>query len=68
MSTVRFTDESWFAGHQMTAHNISGPTNPLASPAGLAELARLVADRTIEAWVRTVVPLGDALQVLDRLR
>jgi NADPH:quinone reductase-like Zn-dependent oxidoreductase len=68
VSTVHAADESWFAAHQFTAQNISGPTNPLASPAGLAELARLVADGTIEARVRTVVPLEDALEVLDRLR
>lgn len=68
VSTVHAADESWFAEHQFTAHNISGPTNPLASRAGLAELARMVADGTIEARVRTVVPLEDALDVLDRLR
>jgi NADPH:quinone reductase-like Zn-dependent oxidoreductase len=67
VSTVHAADESWFAGRQITATNISGPTNPLASPAGLAELAGLVADGTVQARVRDVVPLEDALQVRDRL-
>ena len=68
VSTVHAADESWFAEHQIAAQNISGPTNPLASPAGLAQLARMVADGTIEARVRTVVPLEEAWPVLDRLR
>jgi NADPH:quinone reductase-like Zn-dependent oxidoreductase len=68
VSTVHAADENWFAERQITAQNISGPTNPLASPAGLAELARLVEDGTIDIRIRTVVPLADALQVLDRLR
>jgi NADPH:quinone reductase-like Zn-dependent oxidoreductase len=68
VSTVHAADESWFAEHQITAHNISGPANPFASPAGLTELAGLVADGTIDARIRTVVPLDEALQVLDRLR
>jgi NADPH:quinone reductase-like Zn-dependent oxidoreductase len=68
VSTVHAADESWFAEHQITAHNISGPANPFASPAGLAELAALVADGTIETRIRVVVPLDEALQVLDRLR
>jgi NADPH:quinone reductase len=67
VSTVHAAEESWFAEHQITAQNISGPTNPLASPAGLTELARLVEDGTVHARVRTVVPLEDALDVLDRL-
>ncbi|HEX9623446.1 MAG TPA: zinc-binding dehydrogenase [Streptosporangiaceae bacterium] len=67
VSTVHAADESWFAERQITAQNISGPTNPLASPAGLAELARLVADGTIQARVRAVVPLEEALRALDRL-
>jgi NADPH:quinone reductase len=68
VSTVHAADESWFAERQITAQNISGPTNPLASPAGLTELARLVEDGTIHARVRTVVSLEDAVDVLDRLR
>ncbi|HEY3907395.1 MAG TPA: zinc-binding dehydrogenase [Streptosporangiaceae bacterium] len=68
VSTVHAADESWFADHQITARNISGPANPFASPAGLSELARLVADGTIDARVRTVVPLDEALQIHDRLR
>ena len=67
VSTTHAADESWFAERQITAQNISGPTNPLASPAGLAELARLVGAGTIETRVRDVVPLEDALQVRDRL-
>jgi NADPH:quinone reductase-like Zn-dependent oxidoreductase len=68
VSTVHAADENWFAERQITAQNISGPTNPLASSAGLAQLAQLVADGAIEARVRDVVPLEDALQVRDRLR
>ena len=68
VSTVHAADESWFADHQITARNISGPANPFASPAGLTELAALVADGTIDARIRTVVPLDEALQIHDRLR
>jgi NADPH:quinone reductase-like Zn-dependent oxidoreductase len=68
VSTTHAADESWFAEHQVTAQNISGPTNPLASPAGLAELARLIEAGTIDARIRTVVPLEEAGQVLGRLR
>jgi len=68
VSTTHAADASWFAERQITAQNISGPTNPLASPAGLAELARLVETGTIDARVRKVVPLEDALHILDRLR
>ncbi|HET7016856.1 MAG TPA: zinc-binding dehydrogenase [Streptosporangiaceae bacterium] len=67
VSTVHAADESWFAEHELIAQNINGPTNPLASPAGLSELARLVADGTVEARVREVVPLEDAMRVRDRL-
>jgi NADPH:quinone reductase-like Zn-dependent oxidoreductase len=67
VSTTHAADESWFAERQITAQNISGPTNPLASPAGLAELARLVEAGTIDARIRTIVPLEEASQVLDRL-
>lgn len=68
VSTTHAADENWFAEHQITAQNISGPTNPLASPAGLAELARLVEAGTIDARIRTIVALEEAAQVLDRLR
>jgi NADPH:quinone reductase-like Zn-dependent oxidoreductase len=68
VSTTHSADENWFAERKIAAQNISGPTNPLASPAGLAQLAHLVEAGTIDARVRTIVPLEDALQILDRLR
>jgi D-arabinose 1-dehydrogenase-like Zn-dependent alcohol dehydrogenase len=34
----------------------------------LNELARLLADGTITAWIRTSVVLDDAAQMLERLR
>jgi NADPH2:quinone reductase len=68
VSTIYAADESWFAQRKITAHNIVGKTNPLATPLGMTELARMLSAGTITARIRITVDLNDAPQVLDKLR
>ena len=68
VSTIFAADESWFAEHQITAHNHASNGNPLLTPQGLATVAQMLADGTITARIRTTVELAAAAQVLDDLR
>jgi len=68
VSTIFAADEKWFAGRQITAHNSASNANPLLSPQGLTEVARMLADGTITARIRSTVTLDGAEQVLDKLR
>jgi NADPH:quinone reductase-like Zn-dependent oxidoreductase len=68
VSTIFAADEGWFAGRQITAHNSASSANPLLSPRGLTEVARLLADGTITARIRSTVELDGVGQVLDKLR
>ena len=68
VSTIYAADEGWFAERQITAHNIAGSTNPLASPQGLNQVARMLADGTITARIRSTVALDGAGQMLEKLR
>jgi NADPH2:quinone reductase len=68
VSTLYAANEGWFAARQITAHNIASSTNPLSSPQGLSELARLLADGTITARIRVTVELGGVGQMLENLR
>jgi len=68
VSTVYAADESWFAERQIIAYNIASNTNPLSSPAGLHQLARLVEEGAITARVGPVFSLSDASTVLARAR
>ena len=68
VSTIFAADEKWFAERQITAHNHASSKNPLISPHGLSEVARMLAEGTITARVRSTVELDGAEQVLAQLR
>jgi NADPH:quinone reductase-like Zn-dependent oxidoreductase len=68
VSTIYAADEGWFAERQITAHNIASSANPLSSPEGLNQVAHMLADRTITARIHSVVELGHAGQMLEKLR
>ena len=68
VSTIFAADEEWFAGRQITAHNSASSANPLLSPAGLTEVARMLADGTITARIRSTVNLDGVGQILEKLR
>jgi NADPH:quinone reductase-like Zn-dependent oxidoreductase len=68
VSAVHAADEVWFAARQITAHNISGPVNPLSSPQGLDQVAGLLADGVITVRLRFTYELADAASALDQLR
>jgi NADPH:quinone reductase len=68
VSTIQAADEGWFAGRKITAHNVGPNLNPSTSPQGLNQVARMLADGTISARVRTTVELEGAGQVLEKLR
>ncbi len=68
VSTIFAADEKWFAERQIKAHNLAGNTNPLSSPQGLSEVARMLADGKITARIRSVVPLECVRETLDKLR
>jgi NADPH:quinone reductase-like Zn-dependent oxidoreductase len=68
VSTIQAADESWFAGRKITAYNVGPNLNPSTSPQGLSQVARMLADGTITARVRTTVELEGAGQVLEKLR
>lgn len=68
VSTIYAADEKWFAERKITAHNLVGNSNPLSSPQGLIEVARMLADGTITARIRSTVDLDGVGQVLEKLR
>jgi NADPH:quinone reductase len=68
VSTLHAANERWFAERRTTAHNIASSANPLSSPQGLNEVARMLADGTITARIRTTVELDGAGQMLEKLR
>jgi NADPH2:quinone reductase len=68
VSTIFAADEKWFAGRQITAYNSASSANPLLSPPGLTEVARLLADGAITARITSTVNLDGAAQILDKLR
>jgi NADPH:quinone reductase-like Zn-dependent oxidoreductase len=68
VSTIFAADEAWFAERQIWAHNHATSQNPLVSPRGLTAVARLLAEGTITARIRSTVPLADAGQVLEELQ
>jgi NADPH:quinone reductase-like Zn-dependent oxidoreductase len=68
VSTLYAADEGWFGDHKITAHNIASNLNPLSSPQGLSEVASMVADGTITVRIGSNIELGDAAQMLVKLR
>jgi NADPH:quinone reductase len=68
VSTLYAADERWFAERKITAHNIASNKNSLSSPQGLNELARMIAEGTITARIRSTVELDGVAQMLEKLR
>ena len=68
VSTIFAADEKWFAQRQVAAHNSASSSNPLISPEGLTTVARMLAEGTITTRIRATAELGDAGQLLDKLR
>jgi NADPH:quinone reductase-like Zn-dependent oxidoreductase len=68
VSTIFAADEGWFADRQITACNSASSANPWLSPQGLTEVARMLADGTITARIRSTVELTGAGQILAKLR
>jgi NADPH:quinone reductase-like Zn-dependent oxidoreductase len=68
VSTRYAADEGWFAEHHITAYNISSLKNPLSSPQGLNDLARMLADGTITARIGSTFELDSAGEMLEKLR
>jgi NADPH:quinone reductase len=54
VSTRYAADKEWFAERQITAFNIATVANPLSSPQGLAEIARMLADGTITVRIHSL--------------
>jgi NADPH:quinone reductase len=68
VSTIYAADEEWFAERKITAHNIASTAIPLSSPQGLNEVARMLADGTITARIRSTAELDRAAKMLEQLR
>jgi NADPH2:quinone reductase len=68
VSTRYAADEAWFAERQITAVNIASITNPLSSPQGLAEVARLLADGTITTRIHSTVQPDQIGEMHEKLR
>ena len=68
VSTLYAADEGWFAARHITAHNIASIANPLSSPQGLNRVARMLADGTITARIRSTVGLEGTNQMLETIR
>lgn len=68
VSTIYAADETWFAERKIKAHNLVGNTNPLSSPEGLNDVARMLLEGNITARVRSTVDLDGAAQLLQKLR
>ena len=68
VSTIFAADSGWFAKHKITAHNHASSNNPLLSPRGLSEVARMLADGTITARIGSTAQLDGAAQILNKLR
>jgi NADPH2:quinone reductase len=68
VSTLYAADKGWFAERQIKAHNIASSANPLSSPQGLNEVARMLKEGTITARIGSTFGLSDADQMLEKLR
>ena len=68
VSTIGATDAGWFAERQIEASNINPANNPAQTHQGLTELVQMLEVGTIATRVRSIEPLTNALDVLDRLR
>jgi NADPH:quinone reductase-like Zn-dependent oxidoreductase len=68
VSTIYAADEHWFAERHIAARNFASNANPLSSPAGLREVASMLADGTITARIGPTASLDEAPLMYQRLR
>ena len=68
VSTIYAADEQWFAERDISARNFASNANPLSSPAGLDQVARMLAVGTITARIGATVNLDEAPLIYERLR
>ena len=68
VSTRYAADEEWFAERHITAFNIATITNPLSSPQGLAKVARMLADGTITARIRSIIQPDHIGEMREKIR
>jgi NADPH:quinone reductase-like Zn-dependent oxidoreductase len=68
VSTRYAADKEWFAERQITAFNIATVANPLSSPQGLAEIARMLADGTITARIHSIIQPDHIGEAREKLR
>jgi hypothetical protein len=65
VSTLYAADEKWFADRQIKAYNVASNANPLLSPQGLGELARMLADGTITERIGPRFEQDEARSMLE---
>jgi NADPH:quinone reductase-like Zn-dependent oxidoreductase len=68
VSTISASDPAWFSTRRVKAYNIASSANSSSSPQGLIEIARMLAEGTITARIRSTVELDDAGRTLETLR
>lgn len=66
VSTIHGADEAWFAQRGIKATNVVVNQTPQWSPAGLSELAGMVAAGKLDVGIALQAPLADAARVLER--
>ena len=68
VTTIHTADEAWFRARDIRAVNIVMNETPQSSPAGLDEVARMVADGTLVVTVASERPLSEVNAVLDGIK
>jgi NADPH:quinone reductase len=68
VTTIHVADEAWFQERGIRAINMTMNETPQSSPAGLDEIAAMVADGTLVIKVAAERPLADANAVLDGIK
>jgi len=68
VSTRYAADKEWFAERQITAFNIATVANPLSSPQGLTKVARMLADGTIIARIRSIIQPDHIGEMREKIR
>jgi NADPH:quinone reductase-like Zn-dependent oxidoreductase len=68
VTTIHVADEAWFQERGVRAINIVMNETPQSSPAGLDELARMVAEGRVIVRVESERPLDEANAVLDGIK
>jgi D-arabinose 1-dehydrogenase-like Zn-dependent alcohol dehydrogenase len=68
VTTIHVADEAWFRERDIRAINIVMNQTPQSSPAGLDEVARMVAEGTLVVKIASERPLSEANAVLDGIK